>query len=658
MMGVKARPASTDPPKIEVGEIDTRAPFESVKAAVSLFGEVALSSDKSASRKLKSPSYEKTLATETKLHIAQKELNKFKEQLHNAETTRVQALAELETAKKAVEELTQKLITINESKDEALKATEAAKSKTELLEELSPGDHSEKDASWKHELDSAREQYAVALSKLDAAKQELRRIRKEFETSMDAKITAIHQESEAKHLSDANKEKAAQLAKDIATLQESLVHVKLATEQAQQDESKIRAEKETSRQSYKLALEGNEAKLASLKKDFNPELHEDLKKKLEETEAQIDVIQKQMKDARASDMESIATVTSELDGAKEFLQKVVEEEASLRSELESLKLQLEALKKENSELQVKDAETETLAANLHLKLQKCKSELESAMFAESKASSTSTDLTLALQQLSAESLTAQKEAEEMKRKADELRREAEVAKITLAEAEAKLQVALRDAEEAKVAETKALNQIKELSEKANAVRSSTSESGAKITISREEYESLSRKVEESEKLTEMKVAAAMAQVEAVRASENEAIKRLEAVRKEIEDMGLAAEDALKRADMADAAKKAVEGELRRWREKEQKRVAETATQILADTAPQGSIQSTPPRAKLPRAAANPLPSMEKDERKENKTPTKKALIPVLSGIFSRKKSLVEGGGSPSFSQNEKLEKHT
>ncbi|AQK39674.1 hypothetical protein Zm00014a_037652 [Zea mays] len=646
-MGTKARPLSVDADKGEIGEIDTRAPFESVKAAVSLFGEVKVSSDISAARKPKVPQAERVLAKETELHLAQKELNKYKEQLNNAETTKVQALSELEKAKKTVEELTTKLDVVNKSKQLAIQATEDAKTRTKQLEGGSTNECLGTDGPLRQELESAREQHAIALAELDAAKQELRKLKKDFETSLDMRLCAAQQEDESLHTTEANKEKANQLLGEIAEIQESLMHVKAATVQAHEEEAQILAEKDVARATYKQALEETQKKLLSLRNDFDPAAYDSLKEKLEQTNSEVASMQKKIEDARAQDLESVAVVSTELDDAKEMLQKVAEEESSLRSLVESLKVELEAVKQEHNQLKEKDTETESIVGDLHVKLQKCKSVLEAAVAAESKATSASDDLMLALQQLSAESNNALQEAEIMQKSAAELREEAKKARAELAEAEQKLQLTLKEAEEAKAAEAMALDRIKQLSDRASAARASTSESGANIAISKEEFESLSRKVEESEKLSEMKVAAAMAQVEAIRASENEAIKKLEAARKEMEDMELATEEALKRAEMAEAAKKAVEGELKRWHEKEQKKTAEAA-QPSAGAEELGSAASPPVR----QTSAGKASEKNEGHQRSSKALLKRSfMLPNIASMFHKKKS--HPSSSPSHLPGEK-----
>nr|GLL38301.1 WEB family protein At5g55860 [Ipomoea trifida] len=665
-MVAKDHKKATGSPKVEVGEIDTSAPFQSVKDAVTMFGEGAFSGERNPIKKPKPHSAERVLAKETQLHLAKKELDKLKEQLKNAETTKAQALVELERAKRTVEDLTQKLKVVSDTKDSAVKATEAAKNQVRQLEDAGNSySKANGNGSWKLDFETARGQYKAALADLDAAKQELRKMRQDYNASVDEKAAAIKQEAEADQAFKSNTEKASEISKEILAVQESIQQIKLVSSQVQEEEATICVEKDAQKQSYKSSLEESTKKLAALRKEINPDLTKNLETQLAETLSEIESLQKVMDTARSSDLDSVKAVTTELDDAKGSLHKVAEEESSLRTLLENLKLELENVKKEHSELKEKEVETESLAGNLHVKLRKAKSELEAALGEESKVRGASEEMISTLNQLRSECENAKRETEEMKTQVEVVKKEGETIKIALEEAEKKLKVALEEAEEAKTAEARALNQIKIMSERTSAARASTSESGAQITLSKDEFDSLTRKVEESEKLSEMKVAAAMAQVEAVKASENEALKRLEATQKEIDDIKAATQEALKRAEMAEAAKKAVEGELRRWREREQKKAAETASRILAET----QITSEPssphnfryqkhsPAAEVVTEARKHNPQEKamqsrKLEKAKTSVSKKAAMMPNLSGMFHKRRSQVEGG-SPSYLPGEK-----
>ncbi|KAM5588952.1 WEB family protein [Rosa sericea] len=554
--------ASPESPKAEVGEVDTRAPFQSVKAAVSLFGEVAVSKGKQASPTKKKLSENDELDMETQLLLARKELTKVKQQLESAETTKARALSELDKAKRTLEELNTKIKSVSDSKKSAMKAAEEVKARAKNLEEVKARESIE-GAAWKQELDHARNEYISTVTQLDAAKQELTKIRQDFDAALEAKLVAFQQAGEAQRSAKVNSDRVTELRKEIAAMQGSIEQLKVVSIHAQQEQAKVVAEREARLQDYKAAKQQAEDKLLSLKEEVDPELIKDLEVKLGQTTVEVEVLQEEMRKAHASEMDSVRVVTVELNEATKKLQEVAEEESSLRSFVSSLRLELEDVKMETGELRNKEMELEALATSLTAEMEKNKAEAERLKEEADRA---------AVQKLSSETESARLEAEKMKQNVVQQKREAEDSRNSAEEAEKKLKLALEEAEDAIEAEKRALEQLKALSgthHDTAASESTTPSTTGKIKLSLEDYECLSRKAKECESLAEIKEAECIVQVEAIRVRKNEADKRLEASLKAIEEIKTATDLALSNAESAESAKSVVEGELRKWRQEEQ-----------------------------------------------------------------------------------------
>ncbi|KAJ8565039.1 hypothetical protein K7X08_001499 [Anisodus acutangulus] len=581
---------SASSPRAEVGEIDTSAPFQSVRAAVSLFGEAGSSPKAKPTIKRSKTIEERVLEKESRLHLALRELDSFKEQIRSTETTKAHALRELEKAKRTLQELTGKLETLCESKQAAIEATESAKARAIELEEHKSNKPPVGTDAWKQNVESEREQYRTSSGELNSAKQELTNLRQDFDAALEAKLAAFQEAADAQHNAAINRERLGKLSKEVTNLQETLGQVKIASLQAQEEHEKLISDKEVHLNSLRTAKEEAEEKIRALKEDPDSQLvTENLVEKHEVTNETIHVLQEQLNQVRARDLDAYTKANAKLDATKNALKEIFAEESSLRGLVDSLKLEVERVKVEHSELKKKTEETESLVENLKLDLENCKKELETSISAKTQAEGDSNDLLSKIQQLTSEANQFSKEAEDMKKNAELLRQEAKTAKETEGKTEERLKIALKEAEEAKAAEKIADDKIHNNPSRVtknddsdNEKRSSESSNG-KIRLSVEEFEALKKRVEGIKNDADIKVKTVMAQVETINANEKQAKEKLEGFLKEKEDIEAATKEALKTAEMAEAAKLVVEGELQKWRQKEQQQeeeIGESSMEIL------------------------------------------------------------------------------
>eukprot|EP00252_Welwitschia_mirabilis_P007030 TRINITY_DN18056_c0_g3_i1.p1 TRINITY_DN18056_c0_g3~~TRINITY_DN18056_c0_g3_i1.p1 ORF type:complete len:267 (-),score=94.99 TRINITY_DN18056_c0_g3_i1:36-764(-) len=147
---------------------------------------------------------------------------------------------------------------------------------------------------------------------------------------------------------------------------------------------------------------------------------------------------------------------------------------------------------------------------------------------------------------------AKKERELMKEEAQKAKSEAEERKVAAETVELRLQDALKDVQAAKAAEAMVLAKIRDLPDKTSGITRSVSEYSADFKVPYDEYESISRHLDDSNELAET-----------------------EKANQEVDDPKSSEEEALETGDRTDSARNAVENDLGRWRDHEERKKAVT-----------------------------------------------------------------------------------
>ncbi|KAI3711210.1 hypothetical protein L2E82_41128 [Cichorium intybus] len=551
-------PADPSSPSITaaVGEIDTAAPFASVKAAVNLFVEASPKTERPVIKKCKVIE-ESVLGQEAQLHWILKEIDRLKEYVKTAEATKEKALGELDKANKTLQELTKKLEAASESKHASIQATEAANTRAQELEELKSTKSKAGDEAWKETVNNERNQYKAAANQLIAAKQEFNNLRQDFDVALEAKLAAIQRAAEAQNATQINRKKINQLSKDVVELSVTLERVKSASAKAEEEHVKFMAEKETVVDTTKNAKEETDLKIQSLRKEA--EEPGNIEKRLEETTGAISVLEEQLKEVRAADKELLNSANSELDDAEKRLEEMKGEETSLRDFVESLKQEVENVKRDISVSREEELKREKLQGEVD----QIKIHVQDAATEKTKATNDVDELQLKIREMLLEAEKAREEEAEMKRQVENLWRDAQWSEVEIKEAESKLEIAEREVEEAKAAQDLANDQIRKRSSMKEAIDSN---SDNMIVLSIEDFEALSKKSEEAIIDADTKVGTIMAEVETIKDKERGILEDLEKSMKEQKEIEEEITKAQKTAEAADEARQTVESELNKWRE--------------------------------------------------------------------------------------------
>ncbi|XP_052202559.1 protein WEAK CHLOROPLAST MOVEMENT UNDER BLUE LIGHT 1-like [Diospyros lotus] len=652
--------------------IDTAAPFESVKAAVSKFGGIV---DWKAH---KDRSVERRKSIEEELEKAHEEIPMYKKQSQAAEDAKIKVLKELESTRRLIEELKLNLERAQTEEQQAKQDAELAKLR---VEEIEQGIADEASVAAKAQLEVARARRAAADSELKTVKNELEQLCNDYTLLVTERDLAVKKAEEAVSVSKEVEKTVEELTIELITIKESLESTHTAHLEAEEQrngavmareqdtlnwEKELKeAEEELDRLNQKiLSVKDVKSKLdtasyllADLKAELAAYMEAKLNQENNNEENSTGDLEEPEKRTHAGIQAAVDLSKKELEEVKLNIEKATAEVKCLKVAATSLKLELEGEKSALAAIRQREGMASVAVASLEAELTRIKSEIAVVQMKEKEAREKMVEVPKLLQEVAQEADQAKSLAQAAREEWRKATEEAEQAKAGARTVESRLLAAKKEIEAAKASEQLALAAIKALRESESAESSNNEDSAAGVTLSLEEYYELSKRAHEAEEEANTRVATAVSQIEVAKESELRSLKKLEEVNSEVAAQSEALEIAVRRAEKAEEGKLGVEQELRKWRaESEQRRKAGESGQgaVNPTKSPRSSFEekkecsqssqvpepSVPVRRTSPGSAQVPGSTTETDSSPEIKVAKKKkrSFFPRFFMFLGRKKT--------------------